>query len=87
MPGITPYSAADLERLRSLQVRPQGWTHATKDQVRECRDPVTGDLVKVITDELAAVKGGFKVPHKRGFWTNDMEQHHVVSWRHSGAGT
>lgn len=53
MPGITPYSAVDLERLRSLQVRPRGWTHATRDQVREYRDPITGERVKVITDQLA----------------------------------
>lgn len=52
MPGITPYSTADLQRLRSLQVRPQGWTHATHDQAREYRDPITGHWVKVITDQL-----------------------------------
>jgi hypothetical protein len=51
MPGIKPYTAADLERLKSLQVRPQGWTHATKDQTREYRDPA-GHMVKVVTDQL-----------------------------------
>ncbi|MEO3856241.1 hypothetical protein [Acrocarpospora sp. B8E8] len=51
MPGIEPYTAADLERLRSVQVRPQGWTHATHDQVREHRDPRRRP-VKVTTDQL-----------------------------------
>jgi hypothetical protein len=52
MPGIRPYTAADLTRLRSVQARPQGWTHATHDQRREYRDPESGHFVQVITDQL-----------------------------------
>lgn len=52
MPGLTPYTPADLERLRSVQARPQGWTHATRDQRREFRHPITGERIKVITDQL-----------------------------------
>ena len=49
--SIKPYTAADLARLRSVQVRPGGWTWRTKDQVREHRDD-RGRWVKVITDQL-----------------------------------
>lgn len=52
MSGVRPYTAADLARMRSIQARPQGWTHATHDQRQEYRHPVTGELVKVITDQL-----------------------------------
>lgn len=52
MPEIRPYTAGDLERLRSIQVRPQGWTHATHDQRREYRHPITGERIKVTTDQL-----------------------------------
>lgn len=49
--GVQPYTEADLARLRSVQVRPAGWTWRTKDQVREYRDD-RGRWVKVITDQL-----------------------------------
>jgi hypothetical protein len=52
MPGIRPYTAADLARLRSVGVRPQGWTHATHDQRREFKDEKSGHWVQVITDQL-----------------------------------
>jgi len=51
MSGIRPYTAADLERLRSIQAPPGGsWTHATRDQVREYRD-ANGHLVQVVLDQ------------------------------------
>ena len=49
--GVQPYTAADLARLRSVQVRPAGWTWRTKDQVREYRDE-QGRPVKVVRDQL-----------------------------------
>ncbi len=51
MPGVTPYSAADLARLRSVQARPQGWTWRTRDQVHEDRDE-HGRPFKVTVDQL-----------------------------------
>lgn len=52
MSGVRPYTAADLARLRSIGVRPQGWTHATHDQRREYRDDQSGRFVQVVTDQL-----------------------------------
>ncbi len=52
MSGVRPYTAADLARLRSIQARPQGWTHATHDQRREHKDDKSGHWVQVITDQL-----------------------------------
>lgn len=49
--GVQPYTEADLARLRSVQVRPAGWTWRTKDQVREHRDE-QGRPVKVVRDQL-----------------------------------
>lgn len=46
------YSADDLRRLKSVQVRPRGWTHQVKPVVREYRDTATGHWVKVIKDQL-----------------------------------
>lgn len=49
--GVQPYTEADLARLRSVQVRPAGWTWRTRDQVREYRDE-QGRPVKVVRDQL-----------------------------------
>lgn len=49
--SIKPYTAADLERLRSVQVRPTGWTWRTRNQVREHRDE-RGRWVRVTRDQL-----------------------------------
>lgn len=49
--GVQPYTEADLARLRSVQVRPAGWTWRTRDQVREHRDE-QGRPVKVVRDQL-----------------------------------
>jgi len=51
MTSIRGYTEADLARLRSVQVRPAGWTWRTKDQVREYRDE-QGRPVKVVRDQL-----------------------------------
>lgn len=52
MSRVQPYTAADLARLRSIQVPPRGgWTNATRDQRREYRD-AEGRLVQVVLDQL-----------------------------------
>jgi hypothetical protein len=51
MSGIRPYTAADLERLRTVQAPPGGgWSNATRDQRREYRD-ADGNLVQVVLDQ------------------------------------
>jgi hypothetical protein len=52
MSKVQPYTAADLDRLRSVQARPQGWSHRVKPRVTEGRRPGTGERVKVVLDEL-----------------------------------
>ncbi|MEV4837794.1 hypothetical protein AB0K05_24950 [Nonomuraea sp. NPDC049486] len=50
--GVQGYSAMDLRRLKSVQVRPRGWTHQVKPHVTEYRDELTGHWIKVIRDQL-----------------------------------
>lgn len=51
MSGIRPYTAADLERLRTVQAPPGGgWSNATRDQRHEFRDG-NGNLVQVVLDQ------------------------------------
>lgn len=52
MSAIRPYTVADLDRLRSVQARPQGWSHRVKPRVTDSRRTSTGERVKVILDEL-----------------------------------
>ncbi|MEV4245224.1 hypothetical protein AB0J63_17635 [Streptosporangium canum] len=52
MPELQGYGPADLARLRSVAVRPRGWSHRVKNQVTEYRHPVTGERIKVIRDQL-----------------------------------
>lgn len=47
-------------RGKNLQTRTQGWTHATRDQVREGRDK-TGRRFKDVTDQL----GNHVIQHGR----------------------
>ncbi|MFE3452376.1 hypothetical protein ACFXJ8_25980 [Nonomuraea sp. NPDC059194] len=39
-------------RSKNIQTRPQGWSHATRDQVREYRSDKDGRRVKDVTDQL-----------------------------------
>lgn len=50
MSGVQAYTEADLARLRSVQGRPQGWSHQIRPVVREYRDEHTGHWIKVIKD-------------------------------------
>jgi hypothetical protein len=52
MSTIQPYTAADLARLRSIQARPEGWSHRVRPRWRDGRRPGTGERVKVLLDEL-----------------------------------
>ncbi|TDD54593.1 hypothetical protein E1286_05230 [Nonomuraea terrae] len=52
MSTIQPYTTADLARLRSIQARPQGWSHRVKPRVTDGRRSSTGERIKVILDEL-----------------------------------
>ena len=52
MSKIQPYTAADLARLRSVQARPQGWSHRVKPRWRDGVRPSSGERVKVLLDEL-----------------------------------
>lgn len=47
--GLQGYSKADLDRLKSVTVRPRGWSHHIRPIVREYRDKQTGHWIKVIT--------------------------------------
>lgn len=47
---IQGYGPADLARLRSVQVRPRGWSYRIRPKVREYRHPVTGERIKLIKD-------------------------------------
>ncbi|MFF4989624.1 hypothetical protein ACFY19_20695 [Streptosporangium saharense] len=53
MSGVQGYTAADLARLRSVAVRPRGWSHRVRPVVREHRDE-RGRPVRVTLDELGA---------------------------------
>lgn len=44
---VQGYTAADLARLRSVMVRPRGWSHHIRPRVREYRDR-RGHWVKLI---------------------------------------
>jgi hypothetical protein len=50
--GVQGYSAMDLRRLKSVAVRPAGFSHGVRPVVREYRDELTGHWIKVITDQL-----------------------------------
>jgi hypothetical protein len=49
--GVQGYTKADLRRLKSVAVRPRGFSHGVRPVVREYRDVVTGHWIKVITNE------------------------------------
>lgn len=50
--GVQAYTEADLGRLRSVVVRPNGWSHRVKPIRREYRDEQTGHWIKVTKDPL-----------------------------------
>ena len=52
MPELQGYGPADLARLRSVAVRPRGWSHRVKPKATEYRHPITQERIKVILDEL-----------------------------------
>lgn len=55
MPGYDPESGltyGEWLRSKNIHTRPQGWSHATRDQVREYRSGKDGRRVKVVTDQL-----------------------------------
>lgn len=55
MPGYDPDSGlsyGEWLRDKNVQARPQGWSHATHDQVREYRSDRDGRRVKDVTDQL-----------------------------------
>lgn len=52
MSTIQPYTAADLARLSSIAVRPEGWSHRVKPRWRDGVRRSTGERVKVLLDEL-----------------------------------
>lgn len=56
MSGVQGYTEADLRRLKSVAVRPRGWSHRVKPLVREYRDTLTGHWIKVIK-----TTGGHKI--------------------------
>lgn len=49
---IQPYTPADMDRLRSIQVRPQGFSHRIRPKHKTVKHPVTGELMKIVLDEL-----------------------------------
>ncbi|GHH67643.1 hypothetical protein GCM10017673_14980 [Streptosporangium violaceochromogenes] len=51
MSGLQGYGPSDLARLRSVQVRPRGWSHRIKPKVTESRDGRRRP-VRVTLDEL-----------------------------------
>lgn len=52
MPTVQPYTVADLARLRSVQARPQGWSHRVKPRWVDGVRPSSGERVKVLVDEF-----------------------------------
>ncbi|MEV4020161.1 hypothetical protein AB0J35_57765 [Nonomuraea angiospora] len=52
MSTIQPYTPADLARLRSVGIRPQGWSHRVKPKWVDGRRPSTNERIKVLLDEL-----------------------------------
>jgi hypothetical protein len=54
--SVQGYTPADLARLRSVGIRPQGWSHRVKPQVREYRDEQTGHWIKVIRSEHNTIR-------------------------------
>lgn len=49
--GLQGYTQSDLAKLRSVQVRPRGWSYRVKPLVQEYRDLQTGHWIKVIRME------------------------------------
>lgn len=75
--SVQPYSAADLARLRSVQARPQGWSHRVKPQVREHRDeqrrPVKrtlDELGNIVQERWTGQDAFLFLPHLRVRWHN-----------------
>ncbi|MCG5220261.1 hypothetical protein [Streptosporangium sp. KLBMP 9127] len=56
MPKVQAYTPADLRRLKSVAVRPQGWSHRIKPLVTEYKDTETGHWIKVIRSEFNRVR-------------------------------
>lgn len=54
--GVQAYTEADLRRLKSVTIRPRGWSHRVRPQVTEYKDVVTGHWIKVIRDEYQRVR-------------------------------
>lgn len=54
--AVQGYTEADLRRLKSVQARPQGFSHRVKPRVTEYRDQVTGHWVKVIRNEFNRIR-------------------------------
>lgn len=64
MPEFDPASGltyGEWLRAKNIQARPEGWSHATRDQVREYRSEKDGRRVKDVTDQL----GNHVVGHGR----------------------
>lgn len=54
--GLQAYTQADLRRLKSVGVRPRGWSHKIRPVVNEYKDEQTGHWVKVIRNEFNRVR-------------------------------
>jgi hypothetical protein len=54
--GLQAYTPADMRRLRSVGVRPAGWSHRIRPIVTEYRDVQTGHWIKVIRSEFKKVR-------------------------------
>jgi hypothetical protein len=54
--GLQAYTPADMRRLKSIGIRPAGWSHKIKPVVTEYRDTATGHWVKVIRSEHQRVR-------------------------------
>lgn len=53
---VQGYNEADLRRLRSVSVRPGGWSHLVKPKVTEYRDEQNGHWIKVIKSEFNTIR-------------------------------
>ncbi|MEU4332325.1 hypothetical protein [Nonomuraea dietziae] len=53
---VQGYTEADLRKLRSVGVRPRGWSHRVKPAVHEYKDEQTGHWIKVIRNEFNRVR-------------------------------
>ncbi|GAA3441067.1 hypothetical protein [Planomonospora venezuelensis] len=82
--SLQGYTPADLARLRSVSVRPAGWSHRIKPKAKDGRHPVTGERIKVILDEVGnrirmrqhGQDVHVTLPHIRvDLWTGITEEH------------